>query len=236
MAFFENGGHSREPFLVAPASVLWLIGVILAAHGFRVLLPGDWPELTISAFAFIPARYALARDFTADNSAILAIPFISHIFLHAGWGHAAVNSLWLLAFGPMAARRLGTLKFLVFFLYCGIAGALAHLAIYWGSFDAVVGASGAVSGLMGATMRMVYGRNDVLGLAPLFSRSMLAFSLMWAVANAITGFVGFGAGEQVTLVAWAVHLGGYLAGILSISLFRGTGDGEGHKHSRGGLP
>lgn len=220
MAHLMDSGRPREPFLVAPACVLWLIGAILAAHALRVMLPGEWPDLLVNAFAFIPARYSIAQDFTVDSFFFLAIPFVSHIFLHAGWAHAIVNSLWLLAFGPLAARQLGTPMFLLFFLFCGIAGVLAQLLIYWGSQDAVVGASGAISGLMGASIRMVYGRSYNMPLAPLFSSQMLTFSLMWLAVNALTGIVGFGAGEDFTLVAWAVHLGGYFAGVLSIPLFQ----------------
>jgi membrane associated rhomboid family serine protease len=220
MAYLMDSGRPREPFLVAPASVLWLIGAILAAHALRVVSPGDWPDLLVGAFAFIPASYSSVQDFTVFSLFLLAIPFVSHIFLHAGWAHACVNSLWLLAFGPMAARRLGTPMFLLFFLFCGIAGALAQLAIYWGSQDAVVGASGAISGLMGASIRMIYGRGHDMALAPLFSGRMLTFSLMWLLVNTVTGIVGFGAGEDLTLVAWAVHLGGYFAGVLSIPLFQ----------------
>ena len=220
MAYLLDSGRPHEPFLTAPASVLWLIGVILAAHGIRVLLPGDWPDLLVNVFAFIPARYAFAQDFSLGLAAFLAIPFISHVFLHAGWAHVVFNSLWLLAFGPAVARRLGALKFVLFFLFCGIAGALLHLLVYWGSSDAVVGASGAISGLMGASIRMVYGRAQGMLLAPLFSRQMLTFSLMWMLVNAVTGIIGFGAGEDFQLVAWAAHLGGYFAGVLSIPLFQ----------------
>jgi membrane associated rhomboid family serine protease len=227
MAFFEDGGRPGEPFLVAPASVLWLIGAILAAHGLRVLLPGDGPDLVIDAFSFVPARYAYG--FSVDSAVYLAVPFISHMFLHAGWAHAAINSLWLLAFGPLAARRLGMPKFLLFFLFCGIMGALTQLALYWGSNDAVVGASGAVSGLMGASIRMVYGRAQGLRLASLFSHQMLVFSLLWAVVNVATGVVGFGVGEDLTPIAWVVHLGGYFAGILAIPLFDRRWTGERHK-------
>lgn len=219
MAYLMDSGRPREPFLVAPSCVLWLIGAILATHAVRVMLPGEWPDLLVNAFAFIPARYSVTQDLTADSVFFLAIPFVSHIFLHAGWAHAIVNSLWLLAFGPLAARQLGTPMFLLFFLFCGIAGVLAQLLIYWGSQDAVVGASGAISGLMGASIRMVYGRGLDMPLAPLFSGQMLTFSLMWLAVNALTGIVGFGAGDDFALVAWAVHLGGYFAGVLSIPLF-----------------
>jgi membrane associated rhomboid family serine protease len=72
---------------------------------------------------------------------------------------------------------------------------------------------------MGAGIRMVYGAFYGLPLAPILSRRILVFSLMWTAVNVVTGVVGFGAGEEVMLVAWIVHLGGYFAGLLAIELF-----------------
>jgi len=221
MAFLQDSRPAGpgQPLLNAPASVLWLIGALLATHAIRVLLPGDLPDLVLLRYAFIPERYSGAPQFAADSLVQQALPFVSHIFLHANAGHVLVNSLWLLAFGPMVARRLGPLKFFSFFLLCGVAGAAAHLAAYWGSPGAVVGASGAVAGLMGGGMRMLYGGVYGLPLAPIFSRRIALFSLRWAAVNVVTGVVGFGAGEAVMLVAWVVHLGGYFAGLLAIELF-----------------
>ena len=215
MAFLQDSRPPSQPLLNAPASVLWLIGAILMAHAVRVLLPRDWADVILTDYAFIPARYAGA----ADSFLQQAIPFVSHIFLHANLGHVLVNSLWLLAFGPVVARRLGAVKFLLFFLFCGVAGAAVHLAVYWGSFGAVVGASGAVAGLMGAGMRMVYGGFYGLPLAPILSKRIIVFSLMWTAVNVVSGVIGFGAGDDVMLVAWVVHLGGYFAGLLGIELF-----------------
>jgi len=219
MAFLQDSRPPGQPLLNAPASVLWLIGALLLAHAVRVLLPGDWSEIILTDYAFIPARYAGIREFADDSFLQRAVPFVSHMFLHANLGHVAINSLWLLAFGPVVARRLGTLKFLLFFLFCGVAGAAVHLAVYWGSLGAVVGASGAVAGLMGAGIRMVYGGFYGLPLAPILSKRIVAFSLVWTAVNVVSGIIGFGAGEEVMLVAWVVHLGGYFAGLLAVDLF-----------------
>ena len=119
MAFLQDSRPPSQPLLNAPASVLWLIGAILMAHAVRVLLPRDWADVILTDYAFIPARYAGAG--AAESFLQQAIPFVSHIFLHANLGHVLVNSLWLLAFGPVVARRLGAVKFLLFFLFCGVA-------------------------------------------------------------------------------------------------------------------
>jgi membrane associated rhomboid family serine protease len=223
MAFFQDNRPSREPFLNAPPTVLWLIALLLATHGLRVLLPGTWPDDIIENYAFIPARYSdwLAQGALAGRVLALAAPLVSYMFLHGDITHVGINSLWLLVFGPLVVRRLRTPKFLLFFFFCGIVAALVHLAVYWGSPMAVVGASGAVSGLMGAGMRILYGRvyGAPNGLAPVFSKPILGFSAVWIFANIVSGVLRIGVTDELALVAWVAHLGGYFAGLTTIGSF-----------------
>jgi membrane associated rhomboid family serine protease len=223
MAFFQGDRPSREPFLNAPAIVLWLIGLLLVSHALRVFLPGDWPETIIDAYALTPARYAMAvaQGVTPSGLFGLMVRLVSYLFLHADFAHVGINSLWLLVFGPSVARRLNSLKFLLFFLFCGIVAALVHLAVYWGSPAAVVGASGAISGLMGAGMRILYGRlyGNGAGLAPIFSKPILLFTLVWVIANVVSGLFRIGITDDLALVAWVAHLGGYFAGLSAIGPF-----------------
>jgi membrane associated rhomboid family serine protease len=101
---------------------------------------------------------------------------------------------------------------------------LAHLATNWGSNDPVIGASGAISGLMGVGIRVLWGRVWIEGepfprLAPLLSRQVIVFSLFWVLGNVLAGYTGIGTGGAVGLVAWQAHIGGYFAGLLLASLF-----------------
>jgi membrane associated rhomboid family serine protease len=222
MAFFQNSRPGRAPFLNAPPVVLWLIGLMLALHAARVYAPASWQEDILLRFALIPERYAEA--FSSGVSGLndlfdLLVPFVGYTFLHGDFVHVGVNSLWLLAFGPIVARRLGTAKFLIFFFVSGAIAALTHLIVYWGDPMPVVGASGAVSGLMGAGMRIFYGHMMGVPLAPLKSRPILGFSLMWVIGNIITGIFRIGVADGVSLVAWVAHLGGYFAGLVLIGWF-----------------
>jgi membrane associated rhomboid family serine protease len=223
MNFSAPGRPHREPLLNAPAIVLWLIGVLLATHVLRIVLPGDWPDRIVYDYALIPARFAqdAAQGWPADDLLGVLATLASYIFLHGDFTHVGFNSLWLLAFGPIVARRLGAARFLLYFLLCGVAAAVLHLAVYWGSPGAVVGASGGVSGLMGGAMRIVYGR--IHGgddrLAPVFSRAILMFTALWTVVNIVSGIFRLGVSDDLTLVAWVAHLGGYFAGLFAIALF-----------------
>jgi membrane associated rhomboid family serine protease len=232
MAFFQDMRPSREPFLNAPATIFWLIAVLVAAHVARVMAPEPWPQSLLFDFAFIPARYSAAAiaasGIPMPNLAGQVVPFISYMFLHGDYAHVGINCLWLLAFGPIVAKRLKTRRFLLFFFVCGILSAAAHLAVYFGAVEQVVGASGAVSGLMGAAIRIFYGRlyfgrhmpaGEIPPIAPLLSRPILGFTAVWMVANFVAGVTGLGLTDAATSVAWVAHVGGYFAGLVGITLF-----------------
>jgi len=232
MAFFQDMRPSREPFLNAPAVVFWLIAVLAAAHVGRVMAPEPWPITLLLKFAFIPARYsAAAWAATGEPMPTLLeqlVSFVSYMLLHGNYTHLGINCLWLLAFGPMVAKRLGAGKFLLFFVFCGVFSAAAHLAVYFGAIEPVVGASGGVAGLMGAAIRIFYGRlkfgrevpaDQPVPLAPIFSRPIIFFTSVWMFANFIAGATGLGLTDPSTSVAWVAHLGGYFTGLLAIGLF-----------------
>lgn len=211
MAFFQD--PSRQPFLRVPASVLWLIALVIGLHAARVLVfPGSESDGLFATYGFVPARYTGYNPGTVMSR---LLPFISYQFLHGSWSHVLFNSVWLLAFGPAVARRFGPLLFLLFFLVCGVAGALTHLAAYWGSTAPVVGASAAISGLMAASFRMLpFGPDEDTKLAPLLSPRILGWTATWMVINVVAGITGFGAGPGPAVIAWGAHIGGYVAGLL----------------------
>jgi len=218
MAFLQSPGN--QPFLRAPAIVLWLIALLIGIFAVQTFLTPAQNAAIYAEYGFTPAHYSHAyvaqTGYSPGNLLERALPFVSYIFLHGSWSHVLINSVWLLAFGPVVARRFGTPLFFTFFLACGIAAAATHLAIFWGSTDPVVGASGSISGLMGAAFRMMPFEEGREGerLAPLLSRRILVWSLIWAVVNVIAGVTGLGTGGGPQVVAWGAHLGGYAAGLL----------------------
>src|SRR5215472_15262667 len=162
MAFLQpqpSNPWTRQPMFRIPRVVVGLIFLLVLAHVVRVSLPDPLSDRLINQFAFIPARYShaflAARHVDPGNIFDRAFPFVSYMGLHNDFTHIAINSLGLLAFGPIVARRFGWRLFLMFFLICGIAAAATHLAFNWGSLAPVIGASGAISGLMGAAMRLL---------------------------------------------------------------------------------
>ncbi len=219
MAFLQSA-PPREPFLHAPASVLWLIGVMVAIH--LAVTFGQVPEAVLDYLVLVPARLVDGAELPGQ-----LVPLVGYMFLHGGALHLTVNCLWLLAFGPIVARRYGAGLFLGFFLASGIVAALLYLAFNWGSPVPVIGASGAISGLMGGGLRMIRwpGTISSARLAPILSRPILMFSALWLITNLVFGLMGFD-GQSV---AWQAHMGGYLFGLVAIGLV----DWLGRRYSAG---
>ncbi|HSM95646.1 MAG TPA: rhomboid family intramembrane serine protease [Rhizomicrobium sp.] len=224
---YELPEEGPQPFLRLPWVVSVLAGSMLAIQAALSVIPARTSEFIFWNYGFLPARYSpsflAAHGIDGGSWLDRALPFVTYMFLHAGWMHVIVNTVWLLAFGAVVVRRFGNLRFLLFFLACGIAGAALHLALNWASIAPVIGASGAISGLMGAAFRIMGREGDAFSppqpLAPLFSRRILIWSAVWIVINIAAGVTGLGAGPGIQLIAWEAHLGGFAAGLLLSGLF-----------------
>lgn len=227
--------------LNAPAPVLLTIAALIAAHVLRQFLPPRTEALLIETFAVIPARYhalmegLMPADLPGGIPGLLAA-LSTHFFLHADWTHLAVNALWLLVFGTPVARYLGGMRFLALALLSAMAGALLFIALHGAEPVILVGASGGISGLMGASLRLIYAgggtlreglRADMRAVRPLtLTETFLlpgprTFILVWLALNAIFGMVGIGAGEGISQIAWEAHMGGFFAGLILLGLLDG---------------
>ena len=134
-------------------------------------------------------------------------------FLHGGAFHLIINMVMLAAFGAGAERVLGPRRTLGLFLVCGVVGAFAHLAIYPSLAAPVVGASGAISGLFGAVLRLMASRPRSRG-----GIRLLPVALIWIGFAVLVGFAG-APGAKGVQIAWAAHVGGFMAGLALLPLF-----------------
>ncbi len=226
--------REHEPIFNVPGSVVALIGIFILVHMVRNALPIEQDEWMTVAMAFVPARYAGFADQIAGGQVAMWTSFLTHMLVHGDVMHLMFNSAWFLAFGGAIALRIGTARFLAFTAFTGIVGALTFLAFHFGDAIPVVGASGAVSGMMGAVMRFLFSAIDMgsfallreaprsvplMGLQQaLTDRRVLAVTAIWLLLNAITAF-GIPGVTDGAEVAWEAHLGGYLAGLLCFGLF-----------------
>ncbi len=202
---------ASEPAINLPPFTLALIVANVLAFGAIRLLDGDAVWRAIDAFGFVPARYGGGMS---DGMAAVYTP-ITYQFLHGDWVHLLVNMVSLAAFGAGIERRVGGPSMMSVYLLCGLLAAAAHFAIYPASIDPVIGASGAISGLMGGVLRMMReGRRTGGGMA--------GFAIVWAVSIVLLGITGL-PGDGGTQIAWVAHLGGFVAGLLLFRFFIANG-------------
>ncbi len=229
---------TREPFFNVPPVVVATLAVLALVHAVRmlVLTPVQDKEFLL-LFAFIPERYAssLLPDGSLPGGLGADIwTFFTYSLIHADLTHLGMNAVWLLPFGTALARRFGAVRYLAFFAVTAACAALAHLAT--NAVEApMVGASGAISGMMAGSMRFVFQRGGPLGLlrsndphsyhmpavplsVALREPRVLIFTGVWFGINILLGLgtISF-AGEEA--VAWQAHIGGFLAGLILFSLF-----------------
>lgn len=221
----------REPVFNMPGVVIAIIGACVAIHLIRVyLLSPDQDVWLLIRAAFIPVRYSGQYDL--DIYAFTSP--LTYAFLHGGFTHLIINMVWLAAFGSPLANRLGALRFSAFFAVTALAAVALHYVLHPLDQAPLVGASGAISGMMGAAARFSFqidrshGRPAFAG-APLpirdvfRSRTAMTFLGVWMIINLVTGVVGFAPGVD-NQIAWEAHIGGFLAGFLGIRFFdRKTG-------------
>jgi membrane associated rhomboid family serine protease len=167
----------------------------------------------IGNWAFVPSR------FLANPSGDFLTIFTS-MFMHAGWLHLGGNMLYLWIFGDNVEDRFGHIKFIIFYLLCGIAATFAQLAFSTGSNVPNLGASGAIAGVLGAYIVMFpKGRISVLQGSQVIPVSALIVIGFWFVLQI---FSSIGSVTETGGVAYIAHVGGFIAGVLLAFLFRGN--------------
>jgi membrane associated rhomboid family serine protease len=212
--------------LNAPAAVRWIVGVTVLVHVLRLIVPAGIEEELFNALAFVPDRYGAGN---AEGSLLLkALTPLGHMLLHADWMHLIMNMAFFMAFGSAMARRMGPLLFFLFYALCGVFAAFFWMWLYGSNEAVLIGASGAISGMVGAVCRVSLWPSRRLGSAlPLWNRRMIInFVLIWLALNLVFGFVPIFVGDSYGGIAWEAHLGGFLAGFLLIGLFDGRGRRE----------
>jgi membrane associated rhomboid family serine protease len=156
------------------------------------------------------------------------------MFLHGGWMHLIGNMWFLWIFGNNIEDSMGHVRFVVFYLLCGIAAALLQVAVNPSSVIPMVGASGAISGVMGAYL-VLYPRVRVFTMVPLgFFITTVALPawtmlLYWIAIQVVGGLFGTMAGGEGGGVAFWAHVGGFVAGLVLIKLFARREDVAAHR-------
>lgn len=262
MSGFDSKGAERQPIFNAPGIVLALVASFLALHAWRESMTLEASFRMLSDFAFVPGRFTFAinpdellrriQDALADMSPAEAAAsryllgdggakpwtLVTYAFLHGNWSHALLNSMWLMVFGSAVARRFGAPRFLGLMVVSAIGAALVHYVTHRFDLTPIVGASGAVSGAMGAAVRFVFQPGAPLGPTLAFGRDsdayaqsapplrvvmsdrrVFGFVAAWFVLNFVFGANAVALGASDSPVAWEAHVGGFLVGLVLFPFF-----------------
>lgn len=172
------------------------------------------------AYGTVPARLNLWLAGRIPAEAAL-LPLVTSMFLHSGLMHLAGNMLFLWVFGDNVEDNFGHLGYLVFYLVCGVGSGLIHVLFNLDSRIPAVGASGAISGVMGA-YAVLYPGHRILTFFFIFLIPVPAILILgyWFVIQFLEGVSGIGMGVHGGGVAIWAHIGGFLIGVLITVLVR----------------
>ena len=211
-----------------------LVAINVAVFIYQAVLAADGGSEAYSGFV---QKLALTPSLLLSPSSWGQMPIpapltlVTSMFVHGGLLHLAGNMLYLWVFGDNIEDMLGHFNYLIFYLACGVGAAIAQVMIDPGSTIPMVGASGAIAGVLGAYL-VLHPQAQVLTLVFLviFIRIMYLPAAVllgiWFAMQLFSAFAGGGGG-----VAWYAHIGGFLVGVLLISLFLG-GSGRGGRRQK----
>jgi membrane associated rhomboid family serine protease len=211
--------NPTERFAVVTA---FFIVVNIVVFIFELLLGAEAREAFVAVFALVPKRLFSHATATAPDVLPVSATLFTSMFVHGGVLHVAGNMLYLWIFGNNVEDSMGRMRFIVFYFLCGVIAAYSHALANVSSLTPMIGASGAISGVLGAYL-VLYPRARVMTLVffgfyvrtvQLPAMFVLGF---WFVLQFLSALISAGTGEGV---AWYAHVGGFAAGMALIGLFK----------------
>jgi len=205
--------RDSQPSYSTPFVTAGLIGANVLVFFYQLTLDPYTLNHLVAAYGVVPARLELST-------------LVTSMFLHGGWLHLIGNMWFLWIYGDNVEDILGPAKYLFFYLACGVAAALVHVALNPDSRIPTIGASGAISGVMGAYM-VKFPHSRIVTLVPVFFFLTLIeipasiILVYWFVIQIFSGVgsLAYSSASQGG-VAWFAHVGGFLAGMLLIGALR----------------
>jgi membrane associated rhomboid family serine protease len=203
-----------------------IIGLNALVYIFGLTLSQRQLAEITHVFGVVPARYfhpSWAEWIGYPDTSFL--PFLTHMFLHGGFFHFVVNMWILWVFGDNVEDVMGTFRFILFYLASGLCALAGHVLFNTSSTLPVIGASGAVAGVMGAYF-LLYPRAQVLTLIPIFifpffiDLPAVVFLGLWFGIQILSGMLASISAQTGGGVAWWAHAFGFLGGILLLRVFR----------------
>ena len=215
----DNSGRTITPYI----NYLLIAGNIIVFIFYQGM---GTNEGFLMSFSAVPAEILHNRDIVGGGLGVTPVPVYSTIltamFMHGGWGHLLGNMLYLWVFGDNLENVMGHFKYLAFYLLCGILATLAHvfMAAFTdsGMYIPSLGASGAISGILGGYM-LLFPKNSIrMFIIPFVIRVNAFIALgFWIAMQFIDGLGAMG--REGGGVAYAAHVGGFIAGLILAKVF-----------------
>lgn len=192
------------------------IGINILVFLFEITL-GAGVDRFVGAFGVVPERTIYILFQAPEYIHLAVIPLFTSMFMHGGWFHLLGNVLFLYIFGDNIEDTLGHFRYAVFYIGCGVASSLIHLATHPASAVPTIGASGAIAGVMGAYFLLFPG-SRIVTLVPFFFFIQLievpafVFLGIWFLIQFLSGFFSFAVSSELSRIAWWAHIGGFAVG------------------------
>jgi len=215
-------GDEREAGAGTPLVTWVLVALNVLVFFLEVSRPAGALQAFVTAWGVVPKEYSVGRDLAP----LIPVPFwstlLTSMFLHGGWMHLGGNMLYLWIFGDNLEHRMGHARFLIFYFLCGLAAGGAHIVFNSGSNVPTVGASGAISGVLGGYL-LLFPHNRVHvftwgGVAAVPAWLSLG---LWILIQFLNGFGSVARTDETGGVAYMAHIGGFVAGMVLVKLFAG---------------
>jgi membrane associated rhomboid family serine protease len=211
------------PVRFPPIATYTLIAINVVVFLLQISVPEQQQEALVYLYGLVPARYFhpgwAARAGLPPSD---YLPFLTNIFMHGGWLHLVLNMWTLWLFGGAVEDRLGSWRYLAFYLLCGVAASAAHAFVNADSPVPALGASGAIAGVLGAYMRL-FPLSNIVVLVPIifiplfFPLPAWLYIAFWFGMNLLQGTAA-SLQPDAGGVAWWAHIGGFVAGFLLVSI------------------
>ena len=205
--------RDANPRSTTPVITVFLILANAGMFLYQASLAPRAGQEFVYSFAIIPARFPLAFTSHTFTLSQAFAPLLTSMFLHGGLMHLLGNMWFLWVFGDNIEDRLGHFAYLAFYAVCGVGAGLVHTAFSWGSTVPAIGASGAVSGVLGAYLVLYPGARVLTWVPPIFIFPLPALIVLgyWFVIQFLSGLSALGANLSGG-VAWWAHVGGFILG------------------------
>ncbi len=205
-----------------PIVTLALIALNCVVFLYELTLPPAGLEQLVFTFGMVPAKLTAFPTDPGVGFGDATLPFLTSMFLHGGWLHLIGNMWFLWIFGDNVEDYLGHARFLLFYLLCGLAASVAHLAFNLNSTIPTLGASGAIAGVLGAYLLLFPGAR-ILTLVPVFFVWLMELPayvilIYWFVLQLLQGTATLAETAPGGGVAWWAHVGGFVAGLVLVKI------------------